>query len=95
MTRTKQKVVHVANQRYIEDAVNNLKRDPAKLSVLRNNCALLASQYSLNKGLLRAIERIEWVFCIDNDVDRICAQILSNDYIGNKIRRYPLLFKGI
>lgn len=95
MNRPKQRTIHSANQLYIENAVNNLRHDPTKLSILRDNCHILATQYSFNKGLLKAIERIEWAFCIDNDIERICAQILSNDYIGNRIRRYPLLFKGI
>lgn len=83
------------NQLYIEQALFNLKQEPAKLKILRENCQILARQYSMNKGLQRAIERVEWVFSIDDDIERICKQILSDDYIGTKIRRYPLLFKGI
>lgn len=95
MRQKKTSNICTQNQSYIEQAVANLKQNPAKLRILRENCELLAQQYSMNKGLLRAIERVEWVFCVDDDIERICKQILDNDYIGNKIRRYPLLFKGI
>jgi hypothetical protein len=44
---------------------------------------------------LLAIERFDWVFEATNDVDQICEQIMADDYIGNRLRRYPLLFKGV
>jgi hypothetical protein len=83
------------NHEYIENALQRLMLEPKKLGLLRQNCQTLAAQYSMNKGLLRAIERFEWVFSLDDDIERICIQIRNDDYIGKQIRRYPLLFKGV
>jgi hypothetical protein len=38
---------------------------------------------------------MEWVFEANLSCDEICQQILADDYIGNRIRRYPLIFKGV
>ena len=52
-------------------------------------------QQFLKRGFLLAIERFDWVFEASNDVEQICAQILADDYIGKRLRRYPLLYKGV
>ncbi|WP_199886185.1 hypothetical protein [Pseudoalteromonas sp. T1lg23B] len=80
---------------FIIAALNELKAHPNKLAILKQNCQLYKQQAHLKRGLLKAIERFEWVFEVDDDIDRIIEQILAQDYIGNRIRRYPLLFKGI
>ncbi|MBE0390007.1 hypothetical protein PLUTE_b1128 [Pseudoalteromonas luteoviolacea DSM 6061] len=38
---------------------------------------------------------MQWVLAVDDDIDRICKQIMSDDYIGTRLRKYPLLFKGV
>jgi hypothetical protein len=80
---------------FIRDVLSELKRSPHKVQFIKDNCDYYKTQVHLKRGFLTAIERIELVLVIDNDVDRITQQILANDYIGNRIRRYPLLFKGI
>ncbi|CCQ10927.1 putative orphan protein [Pseudoalteromonas luteoviolacea B = ATCC 29581] len=80
---------------YIQSAVNSLLVNPSKLAIVRNNCENYKKQFSMNKGLLKAIERLEWVFYLDDDVERIAKQVLNDDYIGKRIQRYPLLFKGV
>ncbi|CAH9062408.1 hypothetical protein PSECIP111951_03665 [Pseudoalteromonas holothuriae] len=80
---------------FIIAALNELKVHPEKLEIIKTNCAEFKQQPYLKRGLLLAVERFEWVFAIDDDVQRIAKQVLADDYIGNRLRRYPLLFKGV
>jgi len=80
---------------FINQVVDNLKADPSKLNIIRNNLDEYRQQQFLKRGFLLAIERFDWVFEASNDVNQICEQILADDYIGNRLRRYPLLFKGV
>ncbi|WP_404343865.1 hypothetical protein [Pseudoalteromonas mariniglutinosa] len=82
-------------QAYIATVVAALKHDPSKLAIIRHNLAYYRQQTFLKKGFLLAIERFDWVFAACNDVDEICAQICADDYIGKRLRRYPLLYKGV
>ncbi|MFY8275187.1 hypothetical protein AAEU32_13760 [Pseudoalteromonas sp. SSDWG2] len=82
-------------QQYIEKVVDALRNDPTKLSIIRANLQHYRQQPFLKRGFLTAIERFDWVFAAHQDVEQICSQILSDDYIGKRLRRYPLLFKGV
>ena len=75
--------------------INELKNNPDKLDIIRDNLSYYREQQFLKRGFLLAIERFDWVFEASNDVDQICAQILADDYIGKRLRRYPLLYKGV
>ena len=90
-TRTKKNNQH----QYIERVVAELRQCPSKLAVIKRNCDEYRSQRYLKKGFLLAIERFDWVFEVDDDIERIAQQILADDYIGQRLRRYPLLFKGV
>ena len=72
-----------------------LQAHPEKLEIIRRNLNEYREQTHLKRGFLLAIERFDWVFEASNDVNFICQQILADDYIGNRLRRYPLLFKGV
>lgn len=80
---------------FINQVVAELKANPSKVAIIKNNLAHYRSQRHLKRGFLTAIERFDWVFAASNDIDFICQQILADDYIGQRLRRYPLLFKGI
>ncbi|KAF7764566.1 hypothetical protein PCIT_b0602 [Pseudoalteromonas citrea] len=80
---------------YLIEVLSELQRAPHKVEIIKRNCDYYKTQIHLKRGFLTAIERIELVLVIDHDIERIRQQILANDYIGNRIRRYPLLFKGI
>ncbi|WP_247671151.1 hypothetical protein [Pseudoalteromonas sp. MMG005] len=80
---------------YLNSVLNELRVKPEKLRIIKANCEYYKTQVYLKRGFLLAIERIEWVLALDNDIQRICNQISANDYIGNRIRLYPLLFKGV
>jgi len=80
---------------YIEQVVAALKNDPSKLSIIHDNLTYYREQQFLKKGFLLAIERFDWVFEAHKNVDDICAQIMADDYIGKRLRRYPLLYKGV
>ncbi|MDW7548551.1 hypothetical protein [Pseudoalteromonas peptidolytica] len=80
---------------YIEQVVVALKANPDKINIIKRNCSEYRQQSFLKRGFLLAIERFDWVFAIDDDVHRICEQILADDYIGKRLRRYPLLFRGV
>ncbi|KTF16750.1 hypothetical protein [Pseudoalteromonas sp. H105] len=80
---------------FIHQVIENLKADPRKLDTIRRNLDEYRQQQFLKRGFLLAIERFDWVFEATNDVDQICEQIMADDYIGNRLRRYPLLFKGV
>lgn len=80
---------------FIGEVLAELQRAPHKVKIIQDNCDHYKTQIHLKRGFLTAIERIELVLIIDNDIGRITQQILANDYIGNRIRRYPLLFRGI
>ncbi|MBE0362715.1 hypothetical protein PULV_a0261 [Pseudoalteromonas ulvae UL12] len=89
--RTKKDTQH----QYIERVIEELRQYPTKLAIIKRNCDEYRSQLYLKKGFLLAIERFDWVFEVDDDVERIAQQILADDYIGQRLRRYPLLFKGV
>ncbi|ATC94941.1 hypothetical protein [Pseudoalteromonas tunicata] len=80
---------------FIRLVIAELKRSPDKISIIKQNCDYYRQQTFLKKGFLLAIERFDWVFEVDDDIERICQQIQADDFIGNRLRRYPLLFKGI
>ncbi|AUJ71988.1 hypothetical protein [Pseudoalteromonas sp. NC201] len=80
---------------YVSKVVEALRGNPSKLKIIKQNCDEFRQQRFLKRGLLLAIERFDWVFAVDDDVERICQQILADDYIGKRLRRYPLLFKGV
>lgn len=83
------------NTAFINQVIAALKSDPSKLAVIQENLEQYRSQRHLKRGFLLAIERFDWVFEASDDVNFICEQILADDYIGNRLRRYPLLFKGV
>ncbi|MBQ4833455.1 hypothetical protein J8L70_09415 [Pseudoalteromonas sp. MMG010] len=83
------------NQQFIQAVVAELKANPNKLKVIKSNLEHYRQQTHLKRGFLLAIERFDWVFDATQNIDEICQQILANDYIGNRLRRYPLLFKGV
>ncbi|NOU50360.1 hypothetical protein HG263_07370 [Pseudoalteromonas sp. JBTF-M23] len=93
--RQKNKECDSRGLQFIHAALEELKANPDKLDIIKNNCNVFKQQPFLKKGLLLAVERFEWVFEVDDNIDRIVAQVLADDYIGKRIRRYPLLFKGV
>ncbi|AQP98461.1 hypothetical protein B0W48_00830 [Pseudoalteromonas aliena] len=83
------------NTTFINQVVEELRADPSKISIIQNNLEQYRSQTHLKRGFLLAIERFDWVFEASTDINFICQQILADDYIGNRLKRYPLLFKGV
>lgn len=83
------------NAAFINQVIAALQADPSKLAIIRNNLNEYRQQQFLKRGFLLAIERFDWVFEATDDVQQICDQIMADDYIGNRLRRYPLLFKGV
>ncbi|MCG7569288.1 hypothetical protein MHM89_05035 [Pseudoalteromonas sp. CNC9-20] len=82
-------------QHHSEQVVAALKADPSKLELIKNNLEYYRQQRHLKRGFLLAIERFDWVFSAHRDVDEICDALLRDDYIGKRLRRYPLLYKGV
>ena len=80
---------------YIQEVLSALKSNPEKIEILARNCDEYKQQMHLKRGFLRAIERLEWVIHASKDIEQFEKSILADDYIGEVIRRYPLLFKGI
>ncbi|SFT57060.1 hypothetical protein SAMN04487870_0856 [Pseudoalteromonas sp. DSM 26666] len=83
------------NLQFINQVIAQLKAEPEKLQLIKNNLAYYRAQTHLKRGFLLAIERFDWVFEATDNIDEICDQIMADDYIGNRLRRYPLLFKGV
>ena len=83
------------NLQFIHQVIVQLKAEPEKLQLIKNNLAYYREQTHLKRGFLLAIERFDWVFEATDNIDEICEQIMADDYIGNRLRRYPLLFKGV
>ena len=86
---------HAQNQHYLLSVIEKLKANPEKLAIVKSNVAEYKSQQYLKKGFVMALERMEWLFEANLSIDEFCQQILAEDYIGNRIRRYPLIFKGV
>ena len=82
-------------QKRMERVVAELKQHPHKVGIIKENLAYYRQQPYLKRGFLTAIERFDWVFACDQSIDALCDQLLSDDYIGKRLRRYPLLFKGV
>lgn len=80
---------------YIQSVLNTLKAHPERIKILEQNCNEYKQQTHLKRGFLRAIERLEWVIHASQNIEEFEHSILADDYLGNVIRRYPLLFKGI
>lgn len=80
---------------FISNVVQQLRENPSKIAIIKRNLEEYRQQRFLKRGFLIAIERFDWVFEASDDIEDICQQMLANDYIGNRLRRYPLLFKGI
>ncbi|MCQ8878432.1 hypothetical protein NQT69_10515 [Pseudoalteromonas shioyasakiensis] len=97
MTRSqrRRRTTPTRNTLFINRVIAALQADPSKLAIIRNNLNEYRQQPFLKRGFLIAIERFDWVFEATDDVQQICEQIMADDYIGNRLRRYPLLFKGV
>ncbi|MFK3863276.1 hypothetical protein [Pseudoalteromonas rhizosphaerae] len=80
---------------FIAKVVQQLRDDESKLAIIKSNLEEYRQQRFLKRGFLTAIERFDWVFEASDNIEDICQQILADDYIGQRLRRYPLLFKGI
>ncbi|MBQ4800634.1 hypothetical protein J8L73_16090 [Pseudoalteromonas sp. MMG006] len=93
--RLRKRTTNKQTTSFINLVINELMSHPEKLEIVRKNLDEYRQQTHLKRGFLLAIERFDWVFEASNDVDFICQQILADDYIGNRLRRYPLLFKGV
>lgn len=93
--RHRSSACHNKHTDFINNVVSSLRTDPSKLDIIKNNLEEYRKQRFLKKGFLTAIERFDWVFETSDDIEFICQQILADDFIGQRLRRYPLLFKGI
>ena len=82
-------------QQHIEAVVAELRQNPDKLEIVKANIEHFKTQRHLKRGFLIAIDRFDWVFEAHTDINKICDHILADDYIGKRLRRYPLLFKGV
>lgn len=80
---------------FIDKVVQQLRADPSKLNIIKRNLTEYRQQRFLKRGFLLAIERFDWVFAASHDINDVCEQILADDYIGKRLRRFPLLFQGI
>ncbi|CAM3782302.1 MULTISPECIES: hypothetical protein [Pseudoalteromonas] len=80
---------------FIAHVVQQLRAQPSKVNIIKRNLEEYRQQRFLKRGFLTAIERFDWVFEASDNIEDICQQILADDYIGKRLRRYPLLFKGI
>ncbi|MGI2001174.1 hypothetical protein [Shewanella frigidimarina] len=79
---------------YFEQVFAELRLRPEKIAIVRHNIAEFQAQPYLKKGLHTAIDRLLLVFEDDNDIELLYRQVMSDD-IGQRVRRYPLIFKGI
>ncbi|KPZ58478.1 hypothetical protein CWC16_01250 [Pseudoalteromonas sp. S3776] len=93
--RIRKRTTNKQTTSFINQVIAELQAHPEKLDIVRQNLDEYREQTYLKRGFLLAIERFDWVFEASNDVNFICQQILADDYIGNRLRRYPLLFKGV
>jgi hypothetical protein len=80
---------------YFEQVFAELRRHPEKIAIVRHNIAQFQAQPYLKKGLHTAIDRLLLVFEDDKDIERLYRQVMSDDDIALRVRRYPLIFKGI
>ncbi|MEM6983727.1 MAG: hypothetical protein AAF510_12180, partial [Pseudomonadota bacterium] len=71
------------NLQFINQVIAQLKAEPEKLQLIKNNLAYYRAQTHLKRGFLLAIERFDWVFEATDNIDEICDQIMADDYIGN------------
>ncbi|MBB1437467.1 hypothetical protein H5202_02045 [Shewanella sp. SG41-4] len=79
---------------FFEQVFAELRLNPDKIAIVRSNIAEFQAQPYLKKGLHTAIDRLLLVFEDDNDIELLYRQVMSDD-IGQRVRRYPLIFKGI
>lgn len=79
---------------YFEQVFAELRRHPDKIAIVRHNIAEFQAQPFLKKGLHTAIDRLLLVFEDSDDIELLYRQVMSED-IGQRVRRYPLIFKGI
>jgi hypothetical protein len=79
---------------YFEQVFAVLRLHPEKIAIVRRNIAEFQAQPYLKKGLHTAIDLLLLVFEDDNDIELLYRQVMSDD-IGQRVRRYPLIFKGI
>lgn len=94
-SRLRKRNQHPHNQQYILSVITALKAEPEKIAIVKRNVVEYQHQQYLKKGFLLALERMEWLFEANLTIDEFCEQLVADDYIGNRIRRYPLIFKGV
>ncbi|KPV96259.1 hypothetical protein AN214_01605 [Pseudoalteromonas sp. P1-9] len=95
LSRPRKEKQHPQQLQYLKAVIAALQADPEKLNIVKQNIAHYQNQAFLKRGFLRALERMEWLFEANLTIDEFCQQIMADDYIGNRIRRYPLIFKGV
>ena len=79
---------------YFEQVFVELRRHPEKIAIVRHNIAEFQAQPFLKKGLHTAIDRLLLVFEDNDDIELLYRLVMSED-VGQRVRRYPLIFKGI
>ncbi|MGI2170585.1 hypothetical protein ACROAE_10355 [Shewanella sp. MF05960] len=84
----------VLHMDYFEQVFVELRRHPEKIAIVRHNIAEFQAQPFLKKGLHTAIDRLLLVFEDNDDIELLYKQVMSDD-VGQRVRRYPLIFKGI
>lgn len=92
--RRSNRATPVQHMAYFEQVFAELRLHPEKIAIVRHNIAEFQAQPYLKKGLHTAIDRLLLVFEDDDDIERLYRQVMSDD-IGQRVRRYPLIFKGL
>ena len=93
--RARQRPANSQNMDYLRRVFAVLKREPDKIARVKQNIAEYQQQTFLPKGFIKAIERCEWVLDLGDNVDMLERAVFEDSDTGKRLRRYPLLFKGI
>ena len=80
---------------YLQQVFAELHRQPEKLQLIAQNMQHYKQQIYLKRGFLKAIERLEWIFDEQPSVELVEELVFEDSYSGQRLRSYPLLFKGI
>ncbi|TKB54209.1 hypothetical protein [Ferrimonas aestuarii] len=75
--------------------ISAIEQDPTRLSIVAENLAHYRKMQFLSRGKLRTLDELGWALEVENSLDAIKTMLLSPTRSGQRLRRFPLLFRNV
>ncbi len=81
---------------YLTAVFRKLASEPDLIAVVKENIDTFKGKQHIRNSAKKTLARLEWHFDAEQpDIELLATEVLADDYIGQKYREFPLLFKGV